>query len=190
MPIRAALKEQFRAAIAMLVDCVEKCPDDLWTSPTTVETWDDAPERFCIRNFWRIAFHGIYFTHLYMGQSVESFQGPEDLSVGQREDFAGLWDKSWDIDPFEIPEASAQPAKREMLAYIAHVDALVDPTVDGLDLDAQESGIPWYKNFPKLNHELLTLRHLQGHVGQLSELLMARGIDSDWVSRVKAAAQP
>jgi hypothetical protein len=35
----------------------------------------------------------------------------------------------------------------------------------------------------KLSHQILNLRHLQGHVGQLSELLMARGIDIDWVSK-------
>lgn len=187
MPIKAALKEQYHASIAMLVDCVKKCPDDLWTTPSTKEPYDDAPDRHCIRNFWRIAFHGIYFTHLYMLQSVESFGPPEGLAMGRRTDWAGLWDKSWDLDPFELPEDSAAPSVQEMLDYIAFVDARVDPVVEGLDLDSQESGVPWYKNFPKMNHELLTLRHLQGHVGQLSELLMARGIDSDWVSRVKKA---
>lgn len=35
----------------------------------------------------------------------------------------------------------------------------------------------------KLSHELMNLRHTQGHVGQLSELLMARGIDTDWISK-------
>jgi hypothetical protein len=35
----------------------------------------------------------------------------------------------------------------------------------------------------KLSHELMNLRHTQGHVGQLSELLMARGIDTGWVAR-------
>ena len=31
-----------------------------------------------------------------------------------------------------------------------------------------------------LARHLMTLRHLQGHVGQLSELWLARGIDVDW----------
>ena len=38
----------------------------------------------------------------------------------------------------------------------------------------------------KLSHELMNLRHTQGHVGQLSELLMARGIDTDWTSKATA----
>ncbi|MCO5295461.1 MAG: hypothetical protein M9921_01250 [Fimbriimonadaceae bacterium] len=183
MPLKAALKEQVHAAIAMLVDCVEKCPEDLWVSPSRKDVEPDDPRHFCIRNFWRIAFHGIYFTHLYMLQSVELFQRPKGLAVGDRDEFAPLW--NLDRDPFDLPEECEPPTRQEMLDYIAHVDALVDPTVDGLDLESPESGVPWYKNFPKLNHELLTLRHLQGHVGQLSELLMARQIDTNWVSRVK-----
>jgi hypothetical protein len=35
----------------------------------------------------------------------------------------------------------------------------------------------------KLSHQIMNVRHIQGHVGQLSELLMQRGIDTDWVSR-------
>ncbi len=35
----------------------------------------------------------------------------------------------------------------------------------------------------KLSHQLMNLRHRQGHIGQLSELLMARGIDTDWVAK-------
>lgn len=183
MAIKSALKEQYHAAHAMLVDCVAKCPDDLWTTPSRKDVEPDNPERFCIRSFWRIALHGIYFTHLYIPQSVETFARPAGTVIGDRDDLTALWDFS--RDPFDLPEGTPPPSKGDLLEYIAHVDALVDPVVDGLDLDAPESGVPWYKNFPKLNHELLTLRHLQGHVGQLSELLMAREIDTNWVSRVK-----
>lgn len=28
----------------------------------------------------------------------------------------------------------------------------------------------------------VNLRHIQGHVGQLSELLMARAIDTNWIA--------
>jgi hypothetical protein len=35
----------------------------------------------------------------------------------------------------------------------------------------------------KLEHEILSIRHLQGHVGQISERLMEAGIDLDWISR-------
>ena len=63
----------------------------------------------------------------------------------------------------------------------------LDRWIDALDLDTLESGFDWYPNMPKLDHMMLNIRHLQGHVGQLSELLMAHGIDTDWVSRPKPA---
>ncbi len=53
----------------------------------------------------------------------------------------------------------------------------------GFYLAAGETGFSWYPSMSKLSHELMNLRHLQGHVGQLSELLMAHGIDTDWVAR-------
>ncbi len=189
MDVRAALKEQYHASLAMLAECVEKCPDDLWTTPSSKDPYDDAPGRFCIRNFWRISFHGVYFTHLYLGQNVDAFQPPpESLAVRKRKELDGMWHAPWEVEPFEVPEDAEPTSKREILDYIAFVDSILDATVDGLDLDSKESGIPWYKNFGKLSHELLTLRHLQGHVGQLSELLMQRKIDTDWVSRSKGLA--
>jgi hypothetical protein len=100
-----------------------------------------------------------------------------------------MWHAPWEIEPFEFPEDADPITKKELLDYIAYVDGILDGTIDNLDLDSEESGIPWYKNFGKLSHEMLTLRHLQGHVGQLSELLMARGIDTDWISRAKSVVR-
>ncbi len=166
-PIRQALQEQYHAGLAMLAACVENCPDDLWTAGTHPRT------------FWRIAFHAAYFTHLYLGQNEDAYQP----WPGRPEGCPGLWRKPWDVEPYELPEDFAPYTKGQMRDYIAYIAALVAPTVAALDLDAQETGIPWYTGMGKLSHELLNLRHLQGHVGQLSELLMARGIDTDWISK-------
>jgi hypothetical protein len=171
MPLlRQALKEQYHAGFAMLAQCVLKCPDDLWTSGVHPRT------------FWRIAFHAAYFTHLYLGQSEDAYQPWPERPEGCLQ----LWQKPWDLEPYELPEGFEPYTKEQILDYIAYIGSLVDPTVETLDLDAEETGIPWYKGMGKLSHQLLNLRHLQGHVGQLSELLMARGIDIDWVSKIRA----
>jgi hypothetical protein len=171
MPLlRQALKEQYHAGFAMLAQCVLKCPDDLWTSGVHPRT------------FWRIAFHAGYFTHLYLGQSEDAYQPWPERPEGCLQ----LWQKPWDLEPYELPEGFEPYTKEQILDYIAYIGSLVDPTVETLDLDAEETGIPWYKGMGKLSHQLLNLRHLQGHVGQLSELLMARGIDIDWVSKIRA----
>jgi hypothetical protein len=140
MELRQALKEQYHAGLAMLAECVEKCPE---------ETWLEGKHP---RTFGSIAFHAAFFTHLYLGQSEEACQP----WPGQREG-----DESY--------------GRNEILDYIRFIDALIDPTVDQLNLNAGETGFSWYPNMSKLSHELMNLRHIQGHVGQLSELLMAKG---------------
>ena len=169
MTLQEALKEQYHAGIAMLRDCVEKCPDDLWLSGTYPRT------------FWRIAFHAIYFTQLYLGQTDDAFEP----WPGRPQGGAELWETPRSVEPYELSEEFVPYTKAQLLDYIAYVDSLLDPTVDALDLEALETGIPWYKNMTKLSHELLNLRHLQGHVGQLSELLMIRGIDTNWIGKVR-----
>lgn len=93
-----------------------------------------------------------------------------------RENVDCLWETPPVVEPY---------TKDEMLEYIDLIDARVDETVDGLDLESTETGFPWYKNMGKLDHEIMSLRHVQGHIGQLSELLMAHGIDTAWVGRIK-----
>jgi hypothetical protein len=163
MDLRAALVEQYRAALAMLRDCIEKCPEDLWTGGSFP------------RNPWRIAYHAIFYTHLYLMQDEASYvPWPK-----HREGATALWEDDEGPAP-----ATVEPYTRaEALEALEHLDALIAPTVASLDLDAPETGFHWYPNMTKLSHQLLNLRHLQGHVGQLSELLMARGIETDWVSR-------
>jgi len=168
MEIRAALKEQFHAGLTMLRQCVELCPAELWTAGTHPRT------------YYRIVFHAAFFTHLYLGQDEVAFVPWPGCREGWH---PGLWEDPARLEPYELPEDAETYGKNEMIAYIDHVDGLVDPLIDKLDLDTGESGFSWYPNFSKLSHVLLTLRHVQGHVGQLSELLMARNIDIDWVSR-------
>ena len=155
MDVRRALKEQYRGGLAMLAECVEKCPEEMWQAV-------DAE-----RPFWRIAHHAAFFAHFYLGQTEPAFQ---PWSVRQTGTDVELW-----CDP---PEPFSRD---ETLAYIRYIDGLMDPTIDGLDLDSGETGISWYQNMTKLSHELMNLRHLQGHVGQLSEQLMQRGIDTSWI---------
>ena len=168
MELRQGLKEQYHAGLAMLAECVEKCPEGMWLE-------GEPP-----RPFWRIAFHAAFFTQLYLGQNEAAFQP----WPGRREGIHHrLWHEPGEVEPYELPEGAEIYRRNEILDYIRFVDELVDSTVDQLNLDSDETGFSWYKNMSKLSHQLMNLRHTQGHVGQLSELLMARGIDIDWVGK-------
>ena len=173
MELRAALKEQYHAGLAMLRQCVERCPDDMWLEGTHP------------RPYWRIAFHAAFFTHIYLGQDEAVFNDsfPRAPSVVVKSLGAEGWKQCGEVEPYELPEGAPPVSQIELLEYLTYIERLVDSTVDALDLDTDQSGFSWYKNMSKLSHQLLNLRHIQGHVGQLSELLMARDIDIDWVSK-------
>ena len=163
METKQALKKQYHAALAMLKIAIERCPDDLWIAR-------DHP-----RSFWRIAFHVLFYTHLYL-QTEEAVFIPWEKD---RDDNANLWEDPWQVGTGPVPYT-----KQEILEYWNYCDSIVDQQIDKINLDSPSSGFDWYP-IPKFEHQLVNLRHIQGHVGQLSELLMAIGIDTDWVGSVK-----
>ncbi len=173
MEIKKALIEQYQASLKMLSQCIERCPDDLWLL-------GDHP-----RQFWRIAWHAVFFAHNYMVQTFDDFTAS---AVNWPDGFAAALGVSEtqptvEIEPYELPVGTMPISREDLVAYIAYLRSNVDVTIRSLDLERDETGFPWYKNMSKLSHEIMGLRHIQGHVGQLSELLMARGIDIDWVAK-------
>src|SRR5262249_14149478 len=68
--MRPILKSQYHAALAMLRDAVERCPDRLWASGD-------------YRNpFWRIAYHVLYYTDFYLQPNADSFRPWEKHQTG------------------------------------------------------------------------------------------------------------
>ena len=61
-PLRGALKRQYRAGLAMLGDAVERCPDETWGDPAPTNA------------FWQVAYHVLYFTHLYLQPDLAAFR--------------------------------------------------------------------------------------------------------------------
>lgn len=162
MDVRAALKGQYHAVLAMLRQAIERCPDDLWTA-------GDHP-----RPFWRIAYHALFYTHLYLQPDEGTFHPWEQ----HRGDCQCLDSLPW--PPHAQPEVVAAYTKQEVLEYWRLCDAMIDAGVDRLDLDAPDCGFPWY-HMPKLDHQMMNIRHIQQHVGQLAERAIQGGADPDWV---------
>jgi hypothetical protein len=158
MEIKAALRGQYHAGIAMLRQVIERCPEDLWTAGTHP------------RNFWRIAYHTAFYTHLYLQTNEAAFVP----WIKHRDTITDLWEDS-------EPPILEPYTKEEMLEYIDEIDANVDNWVDFIDLDSTDPGFYWYK-IPKLDHQILNIRHLGIHTGQLEELIFGRNVDLDWVT--------
>lgn len=153
--LRAALKSQYHAGLEMLRDAVERCPDTLW---------DDGSHT---NRFWQVAYHALFFTHLYLQPGFEDFEPwrGHQRDVQHEDGIAGP------ADPDSgLPLVPEPYAKRDVLEYCAFCDGLVDGGVDALDLGSSESGFDWYP-IPKIEHQLVNLRHLQHHTAQLADRL-------------------
>ena len=155
MEMKAVIKSQYRASLAMLRQAVEQCPESLWSDESYINP------------FWRVAYHTLIYTHFYLGQNEEAFVP---------------WEKH--REGMQLLGASAPVAapysREEMLSYLADCLAQVELQVDTMDLSAR-SGFDWLP-FNKLALQFYNIRHVQQHTGELSERLGAHGeIEVRWV---------
>jgi len=155
--IQNALKRQYHASLVMLLEAIDACPVALWTS----EAYTNAT--------WQIAYHALFYTDFYLQPSETAFVPWEHHRPDHQYFSAG---KQIALVPY---------SKDEMIAYGRRCREMVDAAVDRLDLTSPESGFPWYE-MPKLEHQLLNLRHLHHHMGQIAERLrQAANHGIEWV---------
>lgn len=154
--LKETIAGQYGAGLMMLRPCIELCPDNIWLS-------GEPP-----REVWRIAYHALYYTHLYLAENQRSFKPIRGFSRER----ANLWG---------TPKGSTPTTKEELLDYLDFILSIVPERLSAMDLDAPDAGFSYYPGMPKLTHQMVNLRHLQGHVGQLSEILMRAGILTPWI---------
>ncbi|HLE77566.1 MAG TPA: hypothetical protein VJA65_04045 [bacterium] len=107
---RAALKSQYHATLAMLKAAVTRCSDDLWIS-----------RGGHANPYWRIAYHTLFYTHLYLQPNNRVFTPWEHHYKG--------------IQYMGRPSRRKPYTKAEVLAYWRLCDWLVDDAVDNLRPD-------------------------------------------------------
>jgi hypothetical protein len=155
--VRPVLKSQYHAALAMLRESIERCPAEVWTNTSHKNA------------FWQIAYHALFFTHLYLQPSEADFR-PWAQHRGK--------DDGIDGDPY---------TQAQVIEYWAVCDRMVDDAVDALDLESPQSGFSWYQ-MSKLEHQLVNIRHIQHHGAQLADRLRAAAdIGIRWVGGRRAA---
>jgi hypothetical protein len=148
MTTQAILKSQYHASLAMLQEAIQVCLPDLWAGDQHVT------------QFWRVAYHALFYTHLYLQPSESDFVPWEHHRPGLHR-FDSSPDAAGTVTPY---------SPSEITAYCRRLQDMVDSAVDDLDLTAPGSGFSWYR-MSKLEHQLVNLRHLQHHTGQLADRL-------------------
>jgi hypothetical protein len=153
--LRAALKSQYHAALAMLRQAIEECPEELWFSKNF--------ENAC----WQIAYHSLFFAHAYMQTNRAAFRpwAHQQSNVQHEDGIPGPADPNSTLPLIPDPYT-----KEQVLAYWKVCDDMVDSAVDALDLASPESGFSHYK-MPKLEHQIVNIRHIEHHLAQLSDRL-------------------
>jgi len=150
--LRPVLKSQYHAALAMLREAIDRCPDGEWLNRDRKNA------------FWQVAYHVLFFTHLYLQPNETAFV-PWSQHHGENDGTTG--------EPY---------SKAQVLEYWSFVDQAVDSAVDAIDLGSPESGFWWYK-MSKLEHQFVNIRHVQHHGAQLADRLRsAADIGIKWVS--------
>ena len=148
MTLQTILKSQYRASLAMLLEAIDSCPAELWASDQHVN------------QFWQVAYHTLFYTHLYLQGSEADFVPWEHHRPGYNRFGTGP-DAQSHLTPYSV---------EDVRAYCRYCQEMVEAAVDRLDLDSPESGFSWYR-MPKLEHQFVNLRHLQHHTGQLADRL-------------------
>ncbi len=159
------IRSQYLAALEMLNQAILQCPEELW---------EDA--RFP-NQFWQIAYHVLFYTHLYLQPTEEDFL-PWEKHKQDYHSFEGLTEAVPD------PQNIIPYTKPEVLEYLEFCRREVNLRVVSLDLEA-ESGFYWLP-FNKMELQFYNIRHLQHHTGDLSERLGSNAdIHIRWVGMVE-----
>jgi hypothetical protein len=154
--LKATIIAQYLAALEMLKQAIEQCPDGLWNV-------DDSKNKF-----WHTAYHVLFYTHLYLQPAESDFtpwykHRPEARSLAQEDSV----------------ETGTPYSRGDVLEYLAFCQEEVVRQVRAVDLHA-ESGFHWLP-FDKIELQFYNIRHIQQHTGELFQQLLEESIELHWV---------
>lgn len=165
--LKTGLWQQFGAAIDFLAQTISRCPDTLWEAPL----WQTPNTKPQFAQFWYVAYHTLFWLHLYLTGAEEGFVPPAPFAL---------------IEQYEggpLPERAY--TKDELLAYLNAGRRKCQATIEALTAEAalRHCRFGWGEcSFLELL--VYNLRHVQGHAAQLNMLLGQHGVPCpDWVAQ-------
>lgn len=162
--ITASLTSQYQAALGMFRGAVTGMPSARWNDTSDVNAT------------WRIAYHALFFTHLYLSGSEEAYApwGP------------ALVEATGADEPLALPADTVPYSREQILAYADAIEAMLPAMVPLARYDGP-SGFSWI-SISRFEHHLYNIRHLMHHTGQLAERTRAAGGGGlEWKGRGPAA---
>jgi len=163
---KAIIGRQFGAALDMLENAMQQCPEDLWSDRS------QRPE------FWYLVYHTLFWLDYYLAGSPEGFAPPAPFTLDEL-DPAGL-----------MPERAY--TKPELQRYLDHGRAKCRATIDALTDETARQRCGFARHDMSVFELLLyNLRHVQHHSAQLN-LILRQKVDAApaWVSRTPSGLGP
>jgi hypothetical protein len=152
---------QYKAALKMLMDVINKCPDDLWDDNSY-----ESP-------YWHIVYHALFYAAFYSSKGPETFIPWEK----HKENYNFLGTIEPDGVSFKIENTYS---KVELMDYAEMIFNNMESAVTKLN-DDEKCTFYWLP-ISTMELQLYNIRHLQHHTGQLVERLHQNGIKGiNWV---------
>lgn len=150
---------QFGAAMDMLGNAIEACPDELWGDRSR------QPE------FWYLVYHTLFFLDLYPSGSVDGFAPPPPFTLSE-------------LEPGQVlPERVY--TKDELRGYLENCREKVRSTIEALTEEkAREHAVFGWLEMDFAQLLLYNMRHVQHHTAQLNLILRQQtGSATRWVQK-------
>lgn len=168
--MNAILWEQIGAAINMLENALQACPDELWQA----RLYEERSIQPDFAEFWYVGYHALFWLDFYLSESDEGFAPPARFTLSEFE--AGV-----------LPERVY--AKAELLDYLeydrnkcrARLGALSDAM-----LTMPNRVRPDWPDMTVAGLMLYNMRHVQEHASQLALFLgQETGSAPRWVGKAR-----
>ncbi|MBC7614747.1 MAG: DinB family protein [Pedobacter sp.] len=155
---KQTLWHQFGAAILMLENAINACPDHLWDSES---------------QFWCKSYHTLFYLDYYSSTEPENFRPPAPFTLSEF-DSSGI-----------LPERVY--SKVELINYLQFARQKCYQLITGLtNKIAEHRFINVARDYSMLEIIVYNMRHVQHHTAQLSLLLKQGECESPgWISRAK-----
>lgn len=158
---------QFGAAIDMLDNAIQACPDDLWQA----RLFSEQPPEFA--EFWYVAYHCLFWLDFYLSETAEGFAPPAPFTLSEFD--AGL-----------LPERVY--SKEELRTYLQYGRSKCRTTIESMtDFMAPQQVRPNWRIESVAELLIYNLRHVQEHAAQLA-LFLGQNVGSapGWVGKAQA----
>lgn len=160
---------QYGAAIDMLADAINVCPEALWREPL----WVEDSHLIGSSQFWYVAYHCIFWTDYYLSESAETFEPPAPFTLSEFDPAGALPDRVYSRDELETYLAYVRAKCRTYIETLDDPKAVQQMRRNWIDMSVAELLI-------------YSMRHVMEHQANLTTFLGQHSVHgTKWHSRPK-----